>query len=164
MSPILDENNEVIQIIGIARDMTDTVKAQVELQQNEQMYRTIAQNVDIPIYRYAKDFKRLYVNPAVEKIAGKSAAELIGKSPFEERIVSHDQDEALQRSIQKVFTTKQQDSVELLFILPDGTKKYFMHNHIPEFTEDGSVGSVLAIGHDVTLQKKLLKKRKSLER
>ncbi len=150
-----DEKGNILSVLGIGHDITDMLNVQEELKHNEERYRTLAQNADIPIYRYGKDFKRLYVNPAVERLIGKSASKVLGKTPLESRMIHPDYDEVLMNSLKKVFDTKQNDSVELLFVLPNGSKKYFIHNHVPEFASDGSVESVLAIGHDITTQKEL---------
>ncbi|WP_428737751.1 EAL domain-containing protein [Sulfurimonas sp.] len=153
--PVYKKDGSLVGILGIARDIIKQKTHEEQIKEKEQKYRTLIQNADIPIYRYDKNYKRTFINHAVEKLIGKEASDFIGKTPLEVRMIHPDYDEALINSLEKVFTTGEPDSVELLFILPDGSKKYFIHNHAPEFTSNGVIESILAVGHDITFQKEL---------
>ncbi len=150
-----DEDNNLKSILAIGRDITEFLNVQQELEKSERKFRTLVQNVKTPIYRFGKDFKRLYVNPEVEKLVGKSYEELVDKTPFEVKLIDDDSIVRLKESLDKVFKTKQMDAVELKFILADKTTKYFSHNLIPEFDKNGEVESILAMSLDLSAQKEL---------
>jgi diguanylate cyclase (GGDEF)-like protein/PAS domain S-box-containing protein len=153
--PVYDSENNLIGILGIGRDVTERTIFEERLASKEREFRTLAQNANIPIYRYDRECRRIYVNPAVEKLSNKRVSDLLGKTPLESSLIHPDYNDALMTSLHKVLDTGQNDAVELLFILPDGTKKYFLHNHVAEYNSFGHIESVLAIGHDITAQKEL---------
>ncbi len=123
------------------------------LKKSAQEYRTLAENIPDPIFRYDTNAKRIYVNPAVERISGMSADELLGKEPTQKMLVSSKESELVKNSILKVVKTGKPDTVEVLFNAPDGKKIYYQDNHIPEFGPDGKVKSVLTIVRDITAEK-----------
>ncbi|MDY0322082.1 MAG: PAS domain S-box protein [Arcobacteraceae bacterium] len=141
--------------ISVVKDITERKIFEERLASKEREFRTLAQNANIPIYRYDKECRRIYVNPAVEKLSNKRVSDLLGKTPLESSLIHPDYNEALMTSLNKVLNTGENDAVELLFILPDGTKKYFLHHHVAEYNSLGEIESVLAIGHDITAQKEL---------
>ncbi|WP_419764348.1 MAG: PAS domain S-box protein [Arcobacter sp.] len=152
--PEFDDEAEVESILAISIDLT----AQKELAQKEREFRTILENVDIPIYRYDSDIRRIFVNPAVENLTKIPISELIGKTPLELKIVETDFEVDVVEDIRKVFTEKESTFTDVVFTLDDGSKKYFRQKHLPEFEEDGTVKSVLSIGHDITIEKELANK------
>jgi diguanylate cyclase (GGDEF)-like protein/PAS domain S-box-containing protein len=141
--------------ISVVKDITERKIFEERLASKEREFRTLAQNANIPIYRYDKECRRIYVNPAVEKLTNKLVSDLLGKTPIESSLIHPDYNDALMSSLHKVLNTGENDAVELLFILPNGTKKYFLHHHVAEYNSLGEIESVLAIGHDITAQKEL---------
>jgi PAS domain S-box-containing protein len=156
--PVFKTNGEPLGVLGIARDITKDKQQAQMLKKSEEEYRTLAQHAEIPIYRYDSNLLRIYVNPAVEKLTGKSAKELINKELNETTLVDDGYKTKIVESVKKVFKEAKSDSLEVIFTLPDGTQKYFLQQHIPEFSPDGKVETVLAIGHDITVQKEISSK------
>ena len=144
----------IIKKVIISPIMKREIEAEV-LKKSAQEYRTLAENIPDPIFRYDTDAKRIYVNPAVEKISGMSADELLGKKPTQKTIVSAKDSELVKNSILKVVQTGKPDVVEVVFNAPDGRKIYYQDNHIPEFDSNGKVKSVLTIVRDITAEKML---------
>ncbi|WP_263831756.1 bifunctional diguanylate cyclase/phosphodiesterase [Sulfurospirillum oryzae] len=118
-------------------------------------FHSLAENVHDPIYRYDSHCRRTYVNPAVEKLCGKEASTLLGKTPVESLLVTPDDSLIVMKSLQYVIETGKVDTVEVTFKKDDGSYRYYQHLHVPEFSHDGTVGSVLAIGRDISTHKNL---------
>lgn len=139
--------------------MLDQLHSEIEeRKQQEEKYRTLVENIDMPIYRYNKELFRIYVNPAVEKLTGKSTNNLINKKIKKTNLVDEKYKLKIINSIQKVFKEKKGNSLEVTFTHSDGTKKYYIQQQIPEFSSNNEVETVLAIGHDITFQKKLIER------
>lgn len=154
-SPHVNKDDGSIIWYGITLDITEQKKQEAKLIKKEQEYRTLAENIPDPIFRYDTNAKRIYVNPAVEKISGISSDKLLGQEPTQTMLVSSKESELIKNSILKVIKTAKPDTVEVIFNAPDGKKIYYQDNHIPEFGPDGKVESVLTIVRDVTAERML---------
>lgn len=126
-----------------------------QISEEKHEFHSLAENVHDPIYRYDSHCRRIYVNPAVEKLCGKEASTLLGKTPTESLLVTPDDSSNVLKSLQHVIATGQVDTVEVTFEKEDGSYRYYQHLHVPEFSHDGTVESVLAIGRDISAHKNL---------
>lgn len=149
------DDGKALSTLGIVHDVTERKRMQERLEKREEEFRSLAENAHDPIYRYDRECRRIYINPAVTKLTGKTSKELLGKKSTQARLVSMQDSIKVVDSVKKVLHTGKNHEVEILFTLPDGTQRYYLHNHIPEFGEDGKVDSVLAIGKDITVQKEI---------
>lgn len=125
--------------------------------------RSLAENIHDPIYRYDRYCRHIYVNDAVEQLCGQSSSALLGKTPTESlRAIPNDCLNVM-KSIQHVITTGKVDTIEVTFENTDGSYQYYQHLHVPEFSHDKTVKSVLAIGRDISAYKSLQKELLSRE-
>ncbi|MDQ2920848.1 MAG: PAS domain S-box protein, partial [Acidobacteriota bacterium] len=74
-SPLTDEANNVIGVIGVATDITENRKAQKALQENEQRYRELFENANDIIYTHDLAGNLTSLNRSGEKITGYSREE-----------------------------------------------------------------------------------------
>src|SRR6056297_656458 len=74
-SRILYKNGEPVEVLGIARDITERKKAEVELRESEERFRTYTESTSVAIMIY-QDNQWIYANPAAERITGYSIEEL----------------------------------------------------------------------------------------
>ncbi len=70
ITPVTDENENLISIIGNAIDVTERVKTEKELQESEERYRSLYENATIGIYRTSFGGKIIMANPALTKMLG----------------------------------------------------------------------------------------------
>jgi len=75
-TPILNERNEVIGMVGIARDISERRKAEKVLRESEARFRLLAENVKDVILLTGLDGRILYVSPSVEQMIGYPLDEL----------------------------------------------------------------------------------------
>lgn len=123
------------------------------LQERVAEFRTLVENATDPIFRYDRECRRVYVNPAVERISGIPAAKLLGKTPTAAELIPSADSVKIQQSIERVLKTGKPETIEVSYIAPDGGELFFQNAHVPEFGADGSVESVLSIGRDITSRK-----------
>ncbi len=145
-------------IEGLLEDISDAYRqaalrkqAEEERYHREQEFKALAENAPDIIARFDKQFRHLYINPAIKRVTGLSPERFIGKTStqlgFNEEFYA-----PWQEKIRQVFTTRQERFFEFEFPAPDGTR-YYQSRIVPEFALDGSVESVLAITRDVTESK-----------
>jgi diguanylate cyclase (GGDEF)-like protein/PAS domain S-box-containing protein len=132
-------------------DITERMQAEENLRKREQEYKTLVENTPDVIVRFDRQYRHIYVNPAVEKEFGSSPAKLLGKSHRElgQSPAMADWSETL---IRNVFETGDEISFELNYPSAAGIKSYISRG-VPEFAENGSVASVLFIHHNITERK-----------
>jgi PAS domain S-box-containing protein len=123
------------------------------LQQRVAQFRTLVENAPDPIFRYDRECRRVYVNPAVERISGIPAAKLLGKTPVSTELEPSENSIKIQRCVERVLATGKPETVEVFFVAADGSEHFFQNAHVPEFAADGTVESVLSIGRDITSRK-----------
>jgi len=116
-----------------------------ELILGKREFRTLADNLPDPIYRYAPDGRPLYANPAVERISNRPKHSLSSNTP-------NDADTVME-SIRRVVETGEQVELEAMHIDPDGHALLFHNRYTPEFGPNGEIVSVLSINHDITERK-----------
>ncbi|PSB32220.1 PAS domain-containing sensor histidine kinase [filamentous cyanobacterium Phorm 46] len=147
-SALIDESGRLVSILSFARDITEQHRTQEELRQREQEFSTLAENSTDIIARFDRQLRHLYVNQEIERATAKPPSEFIGKSNKELGIfpdICNLWDEACI----KVFRVGKQETIEFNFPTSDGTT-YYQCRIIPEFAEDNSVETVLAIARDIT--------------
>ncbi|MBI5583371.1 MAG: PAS domain S-box protein, partial [Deltaproteobacteria bacterium] len=76
--PIHDADARVVGIFGISRDITDLQRATKNLQENEEKYRLLAENVSDVIWVLDLVKERFrYVSPSVERMGGYTSEEML---------------------------------------------------------------------------------------
>ncbi|HEX5329120.1 sensor domain-containing protein [Sulfuricurvum sp.] len=156
-APIYHQDGRLMGTLGIARDITERKQMESNLIQREQEFRSLAENAKDPIYRYDRNCRRTYVNPAVERLSGKPSSILLGKTPAETTLVPSEDVVKVMKSLEKVLRSGEPDEIEVKFVNDEGYEYYFQHSHVPEFGMDGRIEGILAIGRDITVQKQLQK-------
>jgi len=73
--PIIDSNDRVTGIVGIARDITKFKKAEQALAESEKQYRALVDNALVGVYRSDVDGNLLYANPALVHLLGHESLE-----------------------------------------------------------------------------------------
>lgn len=139
--------------IRIGKDITDRKQVERALLLQQQEFQAIAEHAPDIIARFDSAYHHLYVNPAIEAITGLPAHTFIGKTNEELGMPAH-LFESWQSALHTVFTTGQEAFIEFEFPSPAGNT-WFESHLVPEFAQNGTVVSVLAISRDITARKRL---------
>ncbi len=127
-------------------------QAEDALHEREKAYRALADNSPDGIHRYDRELRHLYVNPAVERVSGMPAQDIIGRTGTEVG-VPEPQWSIWAAAIKDVFATCQEKRVELHLASRRGTR-YLESHLVPEFAKDNQVQSVLVVTRDITDRKR----------
>jgi PAS domain S-box-containing protein len=92
-SPIFDEEGNYAGSLAGVQDITDRVKATARLQESEERYRDLVEKVNDVIYALDRQGVITYVSPAIERLLGYPAQQVIGQ-PFDQFILPEDLDQA----------------------------------------------------------------------
>jgi PAS domain S-box-containing protein len=77
-----DAEGRVVKFFGAAQDITERKKAEDALKESEGRYRLLAENSSDMISLHEPEGEFVYVSPAIEKLLGYKADEMIGVNPY----------------------------------------------------------------------------------
>lgn len=148
--PAKDASGAVSHWYGTATDIHNLKEAENKAHENEQRFRSLAENSPDVITRHDKNFRYIYANRRITHYTGLDAADFVGKSYWELGLhtsLCHFFDEQLQR----VFNMRQPTAVE--YRMGGNVDKILHSRLVPEIGETGEVMSVIVLSTDITQQK-----------
>ena len=140
-------------VVRLRQEISDRKWAQEGLRLSEAQFKSLSENSQDFIRRYDKDCRHLYQNAAAYKVSGFTEKEFVGKS-LKELGFENDLCELWEYKINQVFRTKESASEIFELEGPDGVL-FLDWRLFPEFGEDGTVDTVLAVSRDITENKNL---------
>ncbi len=78
--PLYDDNEKIIGTFGIARDITNQRNAELKLEESEEKYRSIFENVQDVFYRTDRDGIIIEISPSIENYTDFKRSEIIGNN------------------------------------------------------------------------------------
>ncbi len=163
--PELERGGNLISVLGISRDITDHKLALEALQESEQRFRHLAENINEVFWMVTlNSSKRLYVSPAYEQIWGRSCQSLYDNSnSWMDSIYPEDRDiviAKLERQSGGEYT-----DVKYRIVRPDGSMRWIRDRSFPIHDAQGQVYRLAGIAEDITSQKQAeLETFKALQR
>jgi len=131
-------------------DITGRKRMEEALAAREQEFRALVENSPDSIARYDRLCRRVYVNPALERVAGKSADRLTGRTPAEASVSTAEAGLQVQVAVEQVLKRGVPAEIELSWVDSDRVTRHFQSRFVPEFDPQGKVASVLSITRDIT--------------
>ncbi|MGZ5858561.1 MAG: PAS domain S-box protein, partial [Burkholderiaceae bacterium] len=146
-------HGEEPRFIVLSRNITERKQMEAQALQREQEFRVLVENSPDLIFRYDKDCRRIYANPAVARLVGRRADALLNKLPSEAKILSADEAHKLMQMIRQVLETGRTAESEVECLDVDGQLHYFHNRYAPEFNAHGEVVGVISVARDMTERK-----------
>jgi len=159
-APLLDDEDNVIGILGITRDITERKKLEQKLFYERSLLESLLNNIPDHIYYKDKKSRFIRVSKSMAKQFGvKSVDDLIGKTDFDYFTKEHA--ESAYKDEQKIIKTGKSIEVKMeKETHPDGRITWVSTTKIPRYDEEGNIIGILGISRDVTEKKKLEEKLK----
>jgi PAS domain S-box-containing protein len=149
---IKDDDGNVICIEGFISDVTERKRAEDELRRQEREFHAIVHNTPDIISRFDRELNHIYVNPVVEPLTGYSREALLNRH-LNELPWPDTQRKLWRDALQQVIRQRREKVIEFELDSPAG--RIFLESRlVPEFSDDGTVESVLAIARNVTMRKR----------
>jgi two-component system cell cycle sensor histidine kinase/response regulator CckA len=162
-SPLFDDHQQVIGIIGIFWDITDRKQTEIELAEERNLLRTI---IDIvPGYIYVKDraSRFLVANKAVASLMGADGPEdVIGQTDFD----FYSETDARNFRNDELNVIREEKPLvdrEESYYAPDGQLGWILTNKVPLRNLDGAVVGLVGMGLNITKRKEAEQEREKLK-
>ena len=152
-----------VHLIGSSTDITEVKAREIRLQESlreNEIFRSLIDNVPVAIYAKRDDLKLFYVNKYWTQLTGVSSEEAVGKTDFE---VSGENGLAFMESDRAILRTGENQVVEETLAQADGSVRYQIARKSSLVASDGSL-YLLGSTIDVTEQKQREKELQEAQR
>ncbi len=158
LEPEFAADGSVASVLLIAREVTEFVEAQRELQRREQEFRSLVENSPDGIVRYDREARRIYTNPSFERLLERTNPQSSLWPGDNTALVDRQKFIA---AILDVVASASHRTLQTEWREADGSSRFHDIRLEPEFAPDGSVASVLSIGREIT---EIVKAQRELRR
>lgn len=155
-TPYRNLQGAVAGVIGIARDITERERAEESLRRSTERFHSLVRHSSDVISVVTADGTFSYSSPAIERVAGYGAEEVIGKSAFD-LVHPEDLDRVLEVFTPLLDNPGTQTSVEFRFRHKDGSWRY-QEAFFTNLLHDPGVEGVVVNSRDTT-ERKLLEEK-----
>lgn len=157
ITPLLDDKGEVINLMILNEDITETKKIETALKGSEQKYRNLVEASRDLIWRIDKEGNFSFINTASTKILGYEPEEIIG-NPFVPFVNESKVEEAIGIH-QSVVSGNVYENFSLEMVTKDGEIRKLSATAYPMRDNDGTIigcsGTATDITHILEYQQKL---------
>jgi PAS domain S-box-containing protein len=153
--PWRDASGKIIGLVGVGRNVTDQRKAEIKLNDERNLLRTVIDNLPDGIYAKDTEARKVMANPAnFKKLGRKSEAEVLGKTDFDlfpKEIADgfFADDQSVLKDGKPVINREEK------IVLKDGETRWQLTSKIPWRDGSGKIIGLVGIGRDITDKKNL---------
>jgi len=159
LAPVVVDG-EIVRVVGIARNVTEQVERERELEETNQRLESLIETAPLPIMELDTDGTVSLWNEGAEEMFGWSREEVIGEfNPM----VPDDKQAEFETHRQRALNGDRIHGKEIQRETKDGEQLDLLLSVSPLTDSDGDVSSVLAILENITEQKRLETRLRSLQ-
>ncbi|WP_162054272.1 PAS domain-containing protein [Pontibacter pamirensis] len=155
-----DSDGKAVRFVGIVHDITEQKQAEEKIRQSELHIRTLIDNTPDVITRWDKDLRIIFNNQSFV-----TSTDLPVPLLLLQETVETEQPEnmrlSLKEKVMQVLQTGETPDHNNSYALPHG-RVYYHSQLVAEFSEDGTIESVLVITRDISALKRLEKENLEL--
>ena len=163
LSPIYLEDGTFEEVSGMALDITDKKRSQLDLAQSEVKFRSIFESFQDVYYRITMEGNLKLVSPSVAQLIGYREEEVLGESIA--RFYAHPEDVEMLR--RRVLEEQSVRDIEVEMVAKDGKHKTVILDSRLVYDEEGKAVAMEGVARDVSelkrTQKALLKAKEEAE-
>lgn len=150
--PLRDENNSIIGMFGISRDITARQSAEDALRESEKRFQDIVTASADWIWEVDTEWRYTYVSASVTNLLGYAATEILGKTPFD--FMSIEEAERVKNLLEKTVAQKLPiRNLENINICKDGSLCHVLTSGTPIIDSHGIFLGYRGLDHDITDKK-----------
>jgi PAS domain S-box-containing protein len=154
LSPVRNENQEILFIVNTNVDLTEYKRAEEKLTQAEQRYRTVADFTYDWEWWLGPDGKYIYVSPSCERITGYKPGEFISKPHLLEEIILPEDRKMWDEHIKNAQSERKPREIQFRIKRKDGADRWIEHASQPVRNAEGVFSGFRASNRDITDRKK----------
>ena len=147
-APIFDENENIVQIIEICRDVSDRKWNEIAISNQLEFLKTLIETIPSPIFY--KDAEGVYLgcNTAFEKVMGLSKKNIVGKTAYE--ISPKELADRYHAADRILLENRGTQEYETQVQFSDNSLHEVVFNKATYMKSDGSVGGLVGVMVDIT--------------
>lgn len=154
LNPIFDNNEKVIAVIGILRDITELKKSEVALKESEERFKQVTENAGDWIWEVNEKGLYTYSSPVVEKLLGYKPEEIVGKKHFYDLFIKEGREE-IKKAAFDVFGKKEAiKNLVNINLHKNGSLVIIETNGVPILDENGDLIGYRGADTNITERKK----------
>lgn len=147
-----DENDNFTDCLAVVRDISSIVSYENKLRNNNNLFKTLIDNLPALIYLKGKDLKYQVVNKRYANAIGFDIKEIIGKTDFE---IGANYNNEYAKLDEQVLTSKQSVIDYEKQILDDEDGNYWTStSKVPYFNDQHELEGIIGIVQDITKRKR----------
>ncbi|CAN5394478.1 hypothetical protein BH09BAC5_BH09BAC5_08610 [soil metagenome] len=158
VTPWFDEEGKLVEIFGVARDVTEKKTAEEKLIKSEERFRVVAQNASDMVFRYrfSPERKYVFVSPSAEMITGYKPEEFYADPFLIQKITLPEDINLLYSSTEEILAEKPEVNSPMILrnIRKDGKEIWTETRYNPTYDESGNIVAIDGITRDISLSKK----------
>ena len=148
ITSITDENNNIINFLGVKEDITERKKIEETLRLSNRILEASSSHISV----VGRDFKYKYVNNAYTKAHGLVASNIVG-THISDLLGEQIFEDSVKPLLNKCFAGED-IKYESWFTFKKTGQHFMSVEYLPLWTENGDVDSLVVVSEDITERKK----------